>query len=248
MTIQRRHLYGAAGLAVICWARLCAAYRPFDGTDAELAEPGEVELELGPAGYRRQGSSQFVVAPALVANYGFAPGFEAVLEGRQDIPISATTHLWQVQDAALSVKALLRRGSLQGCTGVSVALEAGILLPGLEDGLGTHIGSIFSVRLPALSLHLNLGNDLYSARYEASASLILEGPASWRLRPVAEMLVERDFGSSVFSHGLGESALLGGIVRWSDPLAFDLGLRYGRADGQSQEEVRAGLTWAFGLW
>src|SRR5690349_10176396 len=33
-------------VVAICWAPMAAAYRPFDGTDADVAEPGEVELEV----------------------------------------------------------------------------------------------------------------------------------------------------------------------------------------------------------
>jgi hypothetical protein len=246
MTRRRWPLCRCAGLVAIGWARLASAYRPFDGTDADVAEPGEVELEIGPAGYHQEGSSQFVVAPALVANYGFAPNFEAVLEGRQDLQLSAAKHVWQVQDVALSVKRLLRRGSLQGGTGLSVALEAGMLLPGFESRLGTHVGSIFSLQLPAITLHLNVANDiLYSLRYEASASLILEGPDRWRIRPVAELLVAREFGAGNFFDGVVESVLVGGIARWSDALSVDVGGRFGGTEGQHEEEVRAGFTWAF---
>ena len=249
MRVCRRPFYGIAGVAVICWARLSSAYRPFDGTDADVAEPGEVELEIGPAGYRQEGSSRFVVAPAIVANYGFAPGFEAVLEGRQDIQVNATPPLRQVQDVAMSVKSLLRRGSLQQATGLSVALEVGMLFPGPESALGTHVGSILSLQLPAITLHLNLANNIFfSMRYEASTSLILEGPHSWRLRPVAEILVEREFGQGGLYDGLAASALLGGIGRWTDALSFDVGARFGRASGIREEEVRAGLTWAFEPW
>ena len=249
MTIHGRTLYGTAGIALICWARPAAAYRPFDGTDADVAEPGKVELEIGPAGYRQQGASRFVVAPAVVANYGFAPCFEAVLEGRRDIQVNAAQPLWQVQDVAFSVKSLLRRGSLQQSTGLSVAFELGMLLPRSGNQFGTHVGSIFSFDSEWITLHLNLDNDIwYSVRYEASASLILEGPHRWRLRPVAELLLEREFGRGGFYDGLAESALLGGIGRWTDAVSFDLGARFGRADRQRQEELRAGFTWAFEPW
>jgi hypothetical protein len=219
MRVCRRPLYGIAGIAgiaVICWARRSLAYRPFDGTDADIAEPGEVELEIGPVGYRREGSARFVVAPAIVANYGFAPDFEAVLEGRQDIQVNTAPPLRQIEDVALSVKSLLRRGSLQQSTGLSVALEVGMLLPGSESPLGTHIGSILSLQLPAITLHLNLANNLfYSMRYEASASLILEGPHSCRLRPVAEVLVERQFGRDELDDGL---AVRCGVFRRRCPI------------------------------
>jgi hypothetical protein len=246
----RRWLVGSCALvAATGWVRPAAAYRPFDGTDADVAEPGEVELEIGPAGYHQEGPSRFVVAPALVANYGFAPGFEAVLEGRQDLQLNAGSHAWQVQDVAFSVKSLLRRGSLQGARGLSVAIEIGLLLPGFENRWGTHVGSIFSLQLPAITLHLNLANNLlYSVRYEAAVSLIAEGPDRWRLRPVAEVLVEREFGHGGFYDGIAESLLVGGILRATDALSFDGGARYGHAEGQHEEEVRAGLTWAFEPW
>jgi hypothetical protein len=249
MNFRKRGRCWSVAIVATCWAHTAAAYRPFDGTDADVADPGEVELEIGPAGYHREGTSRFVVAPALVANYGFLPDFEAVLEGRQDILLRGPRYSSELQDVALSVKSLLRRGSLQGERGISVALEVGMLLPGSERRLGTHVGSIFSLQLPAIALHLNLANNiLYSLHYEAAASLIIEGPGRWRIRPVAELLVEREFGSSRFPDGLAESLLVGGIGQLTDSVSVDLGARYGRADGQHEEEIRAGLTWAFKVW
>jgi len=46
------------------------AYRPFDGTDAAIAAPGELEIELQPAGRLREGGNTTLVAPATVINYG----------------------------------------------------------------------------------------------------------------------------------------------------------------------------------
>ena len=212
-----------------------------------MAGLGEVELEIAPVGYRREGTSSVVVAPAAVANYGFASGFEAVLEGRQDVRLDAGQHS-SLQDAAISVKSVLRRGSLQGASGLSVALEIGVLAPGSERGIGTHVSSIFSFQNSALSLHLNLDNGLSSLRYDASASLILEGPARWRLRPVAEGLLEREFEAGAPHRQVAESLLLGGIARWTNAVSFDLAVRIGRADGRRDEEARAGLTVGFSAW
>src|ERR1700758_3209437 len=64
------------------------AYRPFNGTDAAVADPGEVEIELQPAGRLREGSSTTLVAPATVLNFGFAERWEAVVEGRGETPLS----------------------------------------------------------------------------------------------------------------------------------------------------------------
>jgi hypothetical protein len=51
----------------------CAyAYRPFDSTDADVARPGEFELELAPIGRIREGSNRLRVAPAVIGNLGFS--------------------------------------------------------------------------------------------------------------------------------------------------------------------------------
>ena len=45
------------------------AYRPFDGTDAAVTDEGEMEIELGPAEYQREGSERTLIAPAVTLNY-----------------------------------------------------------------------------------------------------------------------------------------------------------------------------------
>lgn len=242
---RRLTLFAGVSLC-LTWSASAAAYRPFDGTDADVAEPREIELELGPVGYLREGSERSLVMPALVFNYGLSPGFEAVLEDRDNWRLDRRSLRPGVEDVALSFKGLLRPGSLQGVHGVSVAIEAGMLLAASKEQLGLHTASIFSQRWPALTLHFNLGNDFIpSIGYEASASLIVEGPAAWPLRPVAEALAERDFGSPTLRSGLAESVLVGAIAPCGNTLSFDLGLRYGRARGQRDEEARLGLTWRF---
>lgn len=221
------------------------AYRPFDGTDADVAAPREFELEAQPLGYEREGSEFFLVGPALVLNYGLAPRVEAVLEARQQRGLE---HLGdsKTEDVALSLKSLLREGSLQEASGVSVALETGVLLPGTQRRLGAHVASIFSWRWPVLTVHLNLGNDLLtSIRYAATGSLIVEGPDSWRVRPVAELLLERDFGAARLSSGLARSALVGAIIPYNDSWSFDFALRRAALDGEQVDEARLGFTWSF---
>jgi hypothetical protein len=221
------------------------AYRPFDGTDADVAAPREVELEAGPLGYEREENDRFLIGPALVLNYGLAPRFEAVLEGRQRRGLDHLRES-QTEDVALSLKSLLREGSLQDATGVSVALETSLLLPGTERRLGAHVASIFSWRWPMLTVHLNLGNDLLtSVRYAAIGSLILEGPDRWRVRPVAELLLERDFGGPRLSSGLERSVLIGAILPCSDSWSFDLALRHAVLDEKQVDEARLGFTWSF---
>src|ERR1700709_282625 len=76
----------AWGLAA--WSGPAWAYRPFDGTDAAVAAPGEVEIELQPAGHLPDATGSAMIAPATVFNYGLTEGWEAVLEGQGQTPLS----------------------------------------------------------------------------------------------------------------------------------------------------------------
>ena len=51
-----------AATLVVCSGDAARAYRPFDGTDAAVAETGEVEIELGPVEYLRNGSDRTLLA------------------------------------------------------------------------------------------------------------------------------------------------------------------------------------------
>jgi hypothetical protein len=71
----------AAAAAVFWWRGIAQAYRPFDGTDAAVADTGDVEIELGPTEYMREGAERVLFAPDIRVNYGFIPGWEATIEG-----------------------------------------------------------------------------------------------------------------------------------------------------------------------
>src|SRR5438132_866440 len=108
------------------------AYRPFNLTDAAVAEPREMELECGPLGYIVDAEGRFLVAPSVILNLGIADRWELVLEGRHFFLLK--DHAGRrdtLRDAALSVKHVVRPGSLQDRNGPSVGLEVGLLLPGV---------------------------------------------------------------------------------------------------------------------
>ena len=56
------------------------AYRPFDGTDAAVAEIGEFEAELGSAYTRNDDGRATLALPATVLNLGFARHVEGVVD------------------------------------------------------------------------------------------------------------------------------------------------------------------------
>ncbi len=216
------------------------AYRPFDGTDADVAELGDFEIELGPVGYLRQAHSSFVVAPAFVGNLGFLPRWELVFEGNGVFGAPSP----QLLDTGLFFKHTLREGSLQGKTGLSLATEVGALLPlvNSEPGSGVYIGLIASQAWRELTIHFNL--EVMRARDglgELFIGTIFEGSRRRRIRPVAEVYGDTRAGATTLS------ALAGFIWRISERFSFDTATRIAANDLRPIFEIRAGFTWALSL-
>jgi hypothetical protein len=231
-------------LTLAAWAGPAWAYRPFDGTDAAVAAPGEVEIELQPAGRLREGGNTTLVAPATVFNYGLSEGWEAVLEGQGQTPLSPSGPT-SLTAAGAFLKHVLQPGSLQDKTGPSVATEFGVLLPDStgSSGVGASLAGIVSQRWDWGTIHLNAETAL-TRDHHADVFLggIVEGPSKWTIRPVAEFFYEREFGQSETISGL-----IGLIWRVRDNLSFDVGLRHALINGRPVNEVRAGLTFGFSL-
>lgn len=226
-------------------AHRALAYRPFDSTDADVAKPGEFELELGPVGRLREGDRRFLVAPAVVANFGLSGERELVIEGRREVARQAEpdeAHSALI-DNGVFIKQVLRRGVLQDASGPSVATEYGVLLPDVhgEHGSGLSAAGIVSQRTPALTVHLN-GALAITREHEPDAFLgvILEGPHAWRMRPVAEVFTERARAAERI-----DSVLVGAIWRAREDLSLDTGVRSARAGAAAVHELRLGLTWTF---
>src|SRR5262249_35216238 len=148
----------------------------------------------------------------------------------------------QIVETQLDLKWLMREGSLQNQPGPSVATEWTILLP--ETGqrrFGAEAAAIVSMRWPALTLHAN-GNVAYTREPTAGlfAGLIVEGPAAWTVRPVAEGFVDREAANAVEWSGLG-----GAIWPFRESLSFDAAVRLSwlRGAGMATRttELRAGL-------
>ena len=241
--------FGSVVLAATGVTSRARAYRPFDGTDADVADYGEYELELEPCGLYREGSRDSLVAPYAINNYGFLPRNELVLEGRQLVQIdgAGAPHASLVEPQ-LFVKTVLREGALQGGRGLSVASEVGPYFPEAGTGatkLGGQIGVIVSEAWRDLAVHLNVVDYLSRAGdYGLFTSLIVEGPARWRVRPVGELLADREFGSTTLRDGLTRSVLGGFIWHVTEGFDVDAALRVGAVEDRAMREVRLGFTWA----
>jgi hypothetical protein len=213
------------------------AYRPFDSTDAAIADKGTWEFEFSPVSYEHGDDGTALVVPSLRANYGVIENWELVAEGQVDNFAHGRSELSEVQ---LDAKTILREGSLQEKEGPSIAAEFSILLPGIgiQNGAGFEWTGIVSQRWEWGTAHFNIAG-MFTRDGTAGffSGLILEGPDRWAVRPVAEVTYEREFG-------IGEeySALVGAIWQVSDHLAFDLGYRHAWIDSRPDEQVRAGVT------
>jgi hypothetical protein len=233
-------------LLALAWCPDALAYRPFDGTDAAVAEPGVVEIELGPSQYLEQGSNRTLVAPAAVLNYGFADRWELVLQGNFAHGLNPDSATSSLLGNAMLLKYVLREGGLQDKPGPSIATEFGFLLPGIGDqpGTGASAAVIVSQRWSALTVHFNAQAAVTREQHaDIFFSTIIEGPHDWKIRPVAELFYERDFGGQETG-----SVLVGAIWQVRDDVAFDVGLRGGSIDNQPLREVRAGVTFGFGAF
>jgi hypothetical protein len=208
--------------SIIGWSGISFAYRPFDSTDAAVADVGQLEVELGPVQFRRSDEERTVIAPAYVLNFGFAKNWELVLEGRGEHPLppAEDTRSRFVGDA-LFLKGVLREGALQDKSGPSVAAEFGPLLPGLNDeqGWGASWVGIVSQRWSGGTVHFDLGVALTREhRGDLFVGTIFEGPYDWTVRPVAEVDYEREFNTTETF-----SVLAGAIWKVSDDRLGSIG-------------------------
>ena len=229
----------------VSWSGGARAYRPFDGTDAAVAETGEMEIELGPVEYLRDGADHTLLAPDVRINYGFTPGWEASLEGKVAHTLTGGIPGASLVESDALLKGVLREGALQEKPGPSIATEFGILLPGVNDqhGTGAVLNGIASQRWDWGTVHLNAQIELTREQHaDYFFDTIIEGPHDWVVRPVSEIFYERDVG--LFRT---RSALIGAIWQVQDNIAVDVGLRGAHVNDHTVGEIRAGVTFAFGV-
>jgi hypothetical protein len=216
------------------------AYRPYDSTDADVAEDDEVELELG------WEELDLVGVPTdgirAVFNIGLGRDRELVLEGswlRAQASVGDTGS--SITGVGAFLKQVHRRGALQGESGLSLASECGALIPtrSEEAGLGGECLLVASHEVSALAIHIN-ASVAYETdhRWSRSAGLIIEAAGERRLKPGIEVVYERSEASRSEL-----SALAGMSWSMSEACAFDVAYRWGLEPSTDLREWRLGLTW-----
>jgi len=222
---------------------LAWGYRPFIATDAAVADPKELEIELGYFTWERDRGKNTFIIPRTVLNYGLIQNLELVGEFGVEKPPHGSVRL---TDAALSLKAILKEGVLQEKPGVSFAVEAGPLLPstgGEKEKVGFEGVGIISGDLSPVMLHLNLGGGIDRMENNPFViwGVIAELPVAPKFRIVGEIDGENTKGKSTDA-----SALLGFI--WNPPvsnLSIDAGIRRGISRAAPAWMFTTGLTFGF---
>jgi hypothetical protein len=245
--MKMRAAVSALALAAVlaCRSDIAQAFRPFDGTDAAVADPGDVEIELGPLEYLREGSERVLFAPDLRVNYGFTKDWEAVIEGDIAHALAGDLAATSLVGAMADLKTVWREGVLQDKPGPSIATEFTVLLPGTPDehGAGVGLTGIVSQRWSWGTVHFNAAAALTREQHaDYFLDTIIEGPHDWAVRPVCEFSYELDVGEFATRSGL-----IGAIWQVNDNVAVDFGLRRARINDHTAGEIRAGVTFAFGV-
>src|SRR5215468_2005389 len=133
------------------------AYRPFISTDAAVADPKEIEIELGYFTLERAKDENSFVIPRVVFNYGWFKDWELVAEFAVRRTPDAEV---DVIDPAIFLKGVLKEGVLQDKDGFGFAVEVGPLLPATEKGersFGFEGTGILTDKLGPFIFHLNAG-------------------------------------------------------------------------------------------
>lgn len=223
------------------------AFRPFDSTDAGVVQPGELEIEWGTLTLEHQSGDTAYILPDLVFNVGVSPRTEIIGE----FVVERTPEdQWEVGDAGAFVKTVWSEGVLQGKTGVSLATEAGLLMPGTpadQEGVGVEGIAIASVRFSSLTVHFNAGGGVTrdDADPFALGGIIAEYPLRENLQLVSEIN-----GEVVLGKDQDEASWLVGVI-WSPSHItgdLDLGIRRGLTSEASDWSVTVGASLSFQLF
>ena len=222
------------------------AYRPFDLTDAEVAKRHNFEIELGPAEFVSVDADHSLRLPNLSINYGLATGRELTLEGANSFALQSTPGEPRAQreDLEMSMKQVLRRGSLQDAPGPSLAIEGALLVPNRDQQhLGGSANFILSSQSKLGASHFDLeGGRLPEGRNACSAGVIFEASDRFGLAPGIELKIEGVDGGAP-----EHSAILGLIYVPGEQAEYDVALRFAHSGDQEIFEIRCGFTFQFSV-
>lgn len=220
------------------------AYRPFDSTDAAVADKGVSEVELGLMDFANHRGQNTIAIPNLRYNFGIVTDWEIVAEGALQVSDSSSRRDFELLGPQLNLKGVLIRGPLQGAPSpVSLAVETGVLLPETtpDSGFGFESLLIASFRTGPLTWHVNGGGGWQRGSSEGFGvwGVIVERPVSPALRLAAEINGE-------FARGApAQNSVLAGLLWDYRKITFDAGVRFGLSKAAPDVAFTTGLTLHF---
>jgi hypothetical protein len=220
-------------------------YRPFDFSDADVADAKTIEIEIAPVEFVERGPEHTLRMPNLGVTFGLGGGYEFAVEGVNQVALGRAEGepRSRLSDAGAAIKRLVRRGTLQDATGVSVATEGRVLFPTRDAAhLGAEASGIVSNAWKAGVVHAQLDvRRLPEGSDGAGGAVIVESADHRGWRPVAEFMLE-----GVRGEPSDKGVLIGSIYEAREGLAFDVGAHFGQSEGVRWTEVRTGMTWQIG--
>ncbi|MEQ8457109.1 MAG: hypothetical protein RLO52_03970 [Sandaracinaceae bacterium] len=246
---RRLALHGLMALAALLARPTEARAYLIDLNDARVVEHGTMELELQPVGYWQTvvgEEEHYLVAPSAQIYWGFGEGWDLLLLTRgwallDDVPDQSR---YALQEQMIATRTLLVDGgySSEGeRDGISLALQTGLLLPGVEaeTGFGASLALLFAQRWDAGTLHLNVWTNFTQERtFELFVAAVMEGPDAWPVVPTIEVWFDLDDGVPMLS------GLVGALIPIGDEFALQGGVRMGGWEGWLDLEVRVS-TWIY---
>lgn len=242
LSLAARFLGVATAIVLSVFPHRAFAYRPFTSTDADVVNAKEIEIEFGYLTIERNAGETSYIAPSVVLNYGLSDTLELIGEFVVQKP---PNEAWEVADPGIFLKALLKRGALQDQSGLSVAMEAGALLPTDKDDnkdIGGEAILIASGVFAPFVYHINLGGGVDRA-----------GSAFWKWGAIGEVpvsnsltLVSEIAGEDAAGAESNHSALFGARFQpTKSSVVFDMGARRRLAGATPAWTATAGLTFGF---
>ena len=239
-----RVIIATAFLMTIEHSAPAMAYRPFISTDAAVANAKEIELEFGYFTLKRADKDNSFIVPQVVVNYGVMQDWEVVGE----FDVEKSPDAVRLVNPGLFLKGVLKEGILQQQEGMSVAVEAGPLLPSTapkQNGCGFEGIGILSGELQRFMYHINLGGGV--DRHETNPFVFWGVIGELSLLPSLRLVGEVS-GESIRKEIPDNSVLLGLILQLSSSSIFlDGGIRKGISNGAPDWLFTTGLTWSFSL-
>ncbi len=211
------------------------AFPPYRSTDADTAEPGQLEVRLGLLGIEREDDDNAYSSPLLRANLGLPRHLELITE------FEFRADEGRFGDGAAGLKWAPLRGSW------SFGLETLALLPvsSKHSGSGVESQLLATFRRKDFRIHINAGG-FYDARPS-------ETEHGWRASTLSELQLGRFRpGLEVFTkqvHSEPVQVQLGaGVIAQLGPIDVRTGVHAGLTSQAPDFVASLWVTWKWTLW